>query len=365
MANSSQKTIHSIPVSAYQPVALERPLKLFGKTFKVHISTGLTFSPDTLLQSTLGMSLRQFLRKNNERTDTTLKDLWRGATKKNKLSETTRTLIKQRLGEFYPSDVLDDILDGREPATPLAWKSDWESLLKGMGESKDDLFHPLVERFAGLDRLAWSAWQSHKNGSPEKSMEMLETLCIGLHDEGWQQYYPNLILTVAILVDVSLQTLVWLELRSVTKHPVGCSRIPASQLLFLLASGKKPIGNWLLKMQKSAACANLQEFSVLMVSKDIKRHGYFVSHDLLKKWSSGVQLMPEKACECILKAVGGRLDVDREHGWFVIAKFLSFLCDLVIAGTRGEPPLWTTAQNQISRRHSELYEKERSRLLAS
>lgn len=344
----------AIPVSTYAPISLERPLGLFGKTFRVHISTGLTLSPDTVLQVLFGIGLLQLMRTDQGRPDRTLNALLRAGTGRNKVSGTTRKLIEQQLGTFLSSEVLDAVLQGNEPTTPPPWRSDWEVVQQGLGEPGEDDLYQLVARLARLDRLAWSARQLADNGSPEDGMALLRSH-IALPHEGWRQYNPNLSLAVAFLVDISLQTLAWLECRSVPEHPVDDAEVPASSLFALLAAGKKPIGHWLLRMQNSAACASLRDFSALMAGKGIKRHDYYVSHDLLKKWSSGRQLMPGKARDCVLEAVGGRVDAEREQRWFATARFLSFLCDLVIAGTREAPPSWAAAQEQISKRYGEVY----------
>lgn len=284
---------------------------------------------------------------------------------KNKLLGTTQKLIKQRFGAFFTSDILDEVLEGREPSAPMPWQSDWETLQQTMGESgKDDFIYPLVARFAHLDRLAWTARQLHDNGLPDDGMALLAPH-IGHSLEGWRKLNRSLSLTVMLLVDVSLQTLAWLELRSWPKQSIARTEIPASQLLPWLEPGKKLIGHWLLRMLTAADCKNLGDFSVLMARKSIKLHNNYVSHDLLKKWSSGGQLMPATACECVLKAAGKKLNFDQERGRFAVVRFLSFLCDMVIADTRGEPTSWAIAQDQISQRYFELYKLEYSRLLAS
>lgn len=357
MTPTAEKTICSIPVSAFPPVSLERPLKLFGGSFNVHISTGLTLCPNTLLQIVSGRSLLQFMREHKTRTDHSLRALFRAATGRNKPSETTRKLIKQMLGKQFPSEDLDEVLEGREPTFTRPWQSDWAVIQQTIDEPGDDDLYQLVARYANLDRIAWSVRQLYDNGSPSDGMALL-ALHIGYPVESWRQLNPNLILPVAFLVDVSLQTLAWLEWRSILKHPADCATAHASQLMPLLVQGKKPIGHWLLRMQESAKCTNLREFSAFMVSKGIKRHNYFVSHELLKKWSSGQQLMPVKASECVLNAVGGRLDAEQEKRRFAVARCLSFLCDLLISGTRGGSPLWSDVQDQILRRYNELYEIE-------
>ena len=364
MSATIKNSIQAIPISAFPPISLERPLKLFGNTFKVHISTGLTLSPDTLLKSALGISLQQWLRSNDKDAHSALKNLMRGATGKNKLSGTTKWLIKQKLGTAYASDVIDDLLDGREPSHPPPRESDWETLQRAMGEpGGDDMIYALVERFAFLDRLLWSVRQKREAGSVEEGNALL-LKHIGNPHESWAHYNPNLKPPVMFLVDISLQTLALMELRSMLTQSNNLSDFSASQLLTYLAPGKKPIGHWLLRVQESASCSNFRELGDFMASRGVKRHSYYVSHDLLKKWSSGVQLMPYDACQCILKAFDGKLDADHHHGWFAIARFLSFLCDLVIAGTHEKPPSWAVAQDQIRSRYAEIYAQEYSRLLA-
>lgn len=77
MPPTPEKDTHGIPLSQYLPVSLERPLKLFGETFSVFISTTLTLSPHTVLESAYGASGLQLARMQKERLDRALNALWR------------------------------------------------------------------------------------------------------------------------------------------------------------------------------------------------------------------------------------------------------------------------------------------------
>lgn len=342
------------------PVTLYRPLKLFGKTFKVHISTGLTLSPATVLHVAMGLSLLQLLRRykfpadknDNVRPEQALKDLLRGATGRNKLSVTTQKGVMKLFGPLLPEDALTAVLLGKEPPTPLAWQSEWDMALQGLGEPGDDVIYQLVQRLAMLDRIAFSARQL-----PEAAGVALLEPYIGRLREGWLKYNPNLSLAVAILVDTSLQTLAFIEGAAVSEHSRDKSKTRASRISPLLASGKKPLGHWLLNMQAAANCANLEEFSSLTLRKGIKHHDHALGHDLLKKWSSCQQMMPMEAAHSVLTTVGRGADRELELGRFALARFLSFLCDFVVAGSQGEPPSWKVAQEQIHRRYSELFDQ--------
>lgn len=360
MPELSKKIALSFPVSAFPTVTLYRPLKLYGRTFKVHISTGLTLSPDTVIRTVFGLSLLQVIRNckplaqgnGNECLEKIIKDLLRAVTKKNKLTSTTKSGVKRVLGRFFPEDALTAVLDGKEHPIPLPWESDWEALLRGLGAPGDDFIYLLVQRLARLDRVAWSARQM-----PEADIMALLELHIGRPHEDWQKYNPSLNLKVAFLVDVSMQTLVWLERLGECQPAPGCSEPQASLILPFLAEGKKPLGHWLLKIQNAARCANLLELSNLSFRKGIKLHGVDFSHDLLKKWSSGQQLMSMDAAKSVIKVVGDVENAERYLNSFWVARFLSFLCDFLVAGTHGEPPSWKNAQDMLYRRYEEVYEQ--------
>ncbi|MEO8119897.1 MAG: hypothetical protein ABI606_11315, partial [Rhodoferax sp.] len=147
-----KKTL-AIPLSAFPPVTLARPLNLFGRTFKVFISTGITLSPTTVLQSSIDMSLSQFIRSAGGVTDMILKDFMRGASGTNELKKETRENIEKLFGKHVPADSLACALRGDDSNLEIPWKSDWAALLAGLSEPGQDDFYQLVARLAELDAV--------------------------------------------------------------------------------------------------------------------------------------------------------------------------------------------------------------------
>lgn len=360
-----EKKSLSIPISRFDPVNLFRPLKLFGRDFKVHISTSLTFSPDTVLRASVGLSGMQILRGYQDTEGTrsignpakSLKDLLRAATGTNKISTTTIFGVKKTFGHLFDEQILDALLQGSEPSEPVPWRSDWEYFLQGLGDKQDDNLHDVVRRLCLLDRTAWSVRQL-----PVDEAVALLRAHIEIPHERWRVLNPKLNLRVAYLVDCSLQTLAWMEC-SFNKKCNGDSLIESESLFLpLLKPEKKPLGHWILKLQTLSNSTSLAEFSSVLLKKGARRHSFSISHDLLKKWSSGQQLMPGKAAESVLIAMGERVDIDKEKELFAAARFLSFLCDLIVAGTSDEEPTWKSAQEQIFKRYRELLANSRPAL---
>lgn len=347
----------SIPISMFPPVSLERPLKLFGKTFRAYTSTGLTFSPDTILRVSYGISLREYIRNEDIQFAQLLDALWRGTTKKNKLSATTRTLIKQKFAKIFATEVLDKLMIGDDSLQSEPWTSDWETILQGVTADDDDAIRPLIERFAKIDRAAYLANLLHaKGGSIEECMELLDEYVAAKNlFKVWQQSVLKLLLPIAQLVDVALQTLVWLELRNQPDSE--------SQLLNFLTAGKTPLGHWLVQIQQSTNCSNLEQLSVKMARLNLTHHDRVVSHDLLRKWSAGQQLMPYSAGKCVLNSAGNSINKDLWGHYFEAARFMSFLCDLLIAGSLDESPSWELVQSELFKRYKELYDYERTKLM--
>lgn len=339
----------SIPLSAWPAVELYRPLVWFGPTFSVLVSSVLTLSPHTVLQVTSGLSILELIRKWDQPEHGVqgpgaahkLKDLMRGALGRNVLSTTTKHGVKNIFGAFFSRDVLDAALAGNEVPDPTVPSSDWEAVLKGMGAGDEGFLAQLVQHMSRLDGLA-----ACMNGSAEvevtKAIGPYLEWCLGQHSST-AKVKPQ----VAILVDSSLRTLCWME----TLNPPTPSQ--RSVLLPMLAQGKTPIGNWLLGMQQAAGCSTLAELSSLVLRKGVLYKGRAISHDLLKKWSSGQQLMPLAGAQAIIQATGST-DPETARNLFGVVRFLAFLCDFLAAGTEGENALLGRSQREVRRRYCEL-----------
>ena len=340
-----------IPVSRFAPVPLQRPLKYFGRKFQVHISSPLTFSPATVLQAAFGFSLQQFIKADKRGAAMALRDLWRGVTKKNRLSATTRKRIVRELPRLFTAETMDSLLSGEEPREEPELGFDWEILLLTIGSGSSDESYQIVKEAARFDAAMRTAREVAVK-DPEKASGLLTPLqkCML---EGWEG--SRLDPRVALLIEVSL--LVWARVE--VRRARACSNAPPHELnlLKLLATDRKPLGHWLAAMGQAVGCKTLPELSRQMALKNIRRHRYLVSYDLLKKWSGGVQLMPLHGADCVIRAVGSRIERTHAQQAFALARWGSFLCELVIAGTYGSPPTWRAAQDQLYQRYTAIRAK--------
>lgn len=67
--------------------------------------------------------------------------------------------------------------------------------------------------------------------------------------------------------------------------------------------------------------------------------------------------MPQVAIRPVSRSVRvrERERFDRLQDRYYVARFLTFLCDLVWAGIPGETPTWTDIQAQLKSRYSQVY----------
>jgi hypothetical protein len=328
---------------------LKRALGGFGKTFKVYYSTALTFSPDTVTRAALGLTAETFLyrvlqgrRPRDKSSSDRFRDLLRGVQRKNRLLPRTRDRIAETFS--IERDVIDIVLDEPEKLAP-AGKSEWQIFhqqLSRMGEH--DHFYAVIERLSELDAAAMEALRLRNAGDQQAAIDLLwpyvEATAI------WRALNPPVISAVCLLLEHNLRTIAFIDQR--------ISRAGRSEVLSLLMPGRSPMGHWLSSMRHTARHSNLREFSRRFAAKDIRRNKFWVNHALLRKWSSGTQLMPFAGMQCVLRAVRGRIDELSAGRRFGYARWLAFLCELLIAGTDGTPPSRAAAQAQIRRRYERL-----------
>jgi hypothetical protein len=289
------------------------------------------------------------MRQDKRRPDIAFRNLWRGATRRNRLSSTTRRPIEKLFGSFFGHETLQSLLIGETPAKIPDMGSDWEVVRQSMGPPGEDDLYRLVEEAARFDSIARAVKDHLEHERTADAFQVAGGLFKDIR-KSWSKINPPIDVRVAILIDVSLR--VWACVEERRKRHRAAARGRTLDLLALLRHGHKPIGHWLVGIQESARRRDLRDLSGLISGKGIKRHKHLISHDLLKKWSSGRQLMPPEGREGVLQAVAGRVDADRERERFALARWASFLCDLLIAGTQGDPPSWSAAQEQIRRRYS-------------
>lgn len=259
-AQAATEVGSSIPISLFPPVTVQRPLRLFGRSFQVYISSALTFSPATVLEAAVGLSWLQLLRQDKRRPDIALRDLWRGITRKNRLSKTTCEKVRRIAGWFFPPETLQPLLIGEMPVHVPPMGSDWEILHQTIGPPGEDAVYRLVERCAQFDATARVARNHLAHQRTEEAAHLLRGLDFR---EGWARFGYKVDVRVVLLIEVSLHIWAHVECRRERHGVVAKTR--TSDLLALLQHGRKPIGHWIQDMQKIAGRKTLLESLVLFV----------------------------------------------------------------------------------------------------
>lgn len=345
-----------IPLSAYAPVSLARPLSLFGATFQVHLSASCTLNPGTALLAVMDISLLTFLRKETPVLFQHMKTLTYAGTGKHRPSETTRKRIQQDLKLLDPEAVVA-ILDGREPP-PAPAHSDWRTVLRGMGEGESNFVRDIATNLASWDDQALHIRGLTQAGKKEQAHACSETM-MSASLPAWQALNPRVLhaLQVLILMESSLQTLARL-MRAVDSPSLDLTS-RESQITQLLDPSRRPLGHWLHDVQQASDCKSLSDLAQRLLGVGAKHNDRNITHDLLKKWSSSSNVvMPRTAVAPVLRSVRLRERAERLQDRYHVARFLTFLCDLLWAGIPGEAPAWADIQAQIKSRYSQIYRLE-------
>ena len=99
----------------------------------------------------------------------------------------------------------------------------------------------------------------------------------------------------------------------------------------LLNPLQKPLGNWFSELHLAVGCKNNQELACLLFRLRKLSDGKPNSHDRLKKWAS-VQLgnvMPVDGMKVVCSTVADATARDRLESRFLVARFLTFIVDMV------------------------------------
>lgn len=338
-----------LPVSAYPPLELPHPLQLFGREFKVRLSTRLTFSPDTLARAVLDTSLDAVLRKEMPQWHLLLRKLLYTAQRKHTPSSTTKQLLVTQLAPVIPVESLRRALAGEEVAS--APSSDWATVLQGLKDGGGEL-NALATCLAACDAhlLEFVAPLARQDkGAANTHLEMLFAEEIAT----WRALNPHLLMQVCLLVEVALKALAFVEFQG--PHPAAGPDPRASCFDVLLSPGLRPVGQWLKEVYTASDCKNLGQLAGRLEWRS-KYHGRHISHDLLRKWSSSKKgVMPAPAMRPLLAAVRQKNWADTLPGRFYVARFFTFICDLLRASTIGEPPAWELVQAQVRSRYAQAY----------
>jgi hypothetical protein len=346
-----------IPVSVYPPLTLARPLSVFGPAFKVHLSAYATLSPDTVMQASLDTSLHSFLHAEMPDWTLSLKKLLYIGTGKHRPSDGTKRLLKGQFKGVFEPDALNAVLHAQEPpeAPP---HSDWDLVLRGMHRGEPGLVRDIATGLAAYDHEVLQMRALHRAGDQAAAQAAANQL-LGNSLQAWKSLTPPLATPtrVVLLVDSSLQVLSTLICTADAPSVDLAAR--ETHITSLMAPGHRPLGHWLTEVRSACDCRTLAELSQRLLKVDAKHLQRPISHDLLKKWSSSQKVaMPRTAVKPVLSGVRITEQAELLNNRFYVARFLTFLCDLVFAATPGEAPLWPDCQAQVRERFVQIYRRE-------
>ncbi|MEC4723421.1 hypothetical protein RY831_30215 [Noviherbaspirillum sp. CPCC 100848] len=176
--------------------------------------------------------------------------------------------------------------------------------------------------------------------------------------EWWRRHAPGADGAVQRFVDRVLSLLAFVELWDHRLSRIASNRRRTFSFAAMLDPARTPVGHFLEAYGRLAGCANLGELSLLLVRRGVTHTGgRRISHDLLRKWASRNYMMPPRAAAALAKAAPAG---DRMQWQFEVARWLTFVCDLVRAAPADEIP-WEGAQEIVRVRYKTLAQNERIR----
>jgi hypothetical protein len=327
-------------------------MELFGDGFKVHLSTAVTFNPDTLARAVLDTGLAAVIRDGLPLYYHSLRKLLYIAGGKHTPTATTKTVLMQQFERVLHREDLERALNGENaPADPT---SDWAAVVQGLQGEGDALLH-VASCLAACDAHVLEFVGPLALQSGREVADAHLNALFGGERAAWQALNPRLLMQVFLLVEVALKTLAWLECR-LEPGPAGRG-LQHSAVDRLLAPDRKPIGNWLYEVCDASGCRDLGKLSEELLRRGSLHLKRPISHGLLRRWaSSSSGVMPRVAVSPVLAGVGLQKQVDRLRSRYYVARFFTFLCDLLRAATVGEPrPSWEEVQAQVRSRYAQAY----------
>lgn len=349
----ASKAVDAFPTSRFPPVALVRPLKVFGASFTVEVSSHLSLGPDTVLRAAIGKSIQTLLRDEGKLQP--LKQMRYALLGKHQLTTTTRSTILRAVGPLSAS--LTTVLDSAPPSEGLKAMSDWQCVAASWGPlSPDNQLDIILSCFIKLDELGEAAAALKAAGHREDAESMLAAR-FSRTLPAWSKLCPQLSLIGCLLLDSSLMVLVEAETLGSPgkKRPVGQDSVVET----FLDPSAKPIAHWLRQVLSITKCTDLRVLSDLLERRQVRHHGQRpISHDTLKGWSAMKpgMLMSLDGCRSLLEIVSDKQAKDRLLLRFALARFLAFLCDYLLSSVYAGPPSWRGAQEILLTRYLQIAE---------
>lgn len=315
--------------------------------------------PDSFLQITFGKSLGGLIRRQPKLHESVrrAKYILEG---RHQPTDTTVAVIAQAFASFFSPEATKAVLRGQMAEHDLPPFLPWRELQRALGPIPGDTRGWIGDTLVAylVDRESFYARLVHHEKAGRASMErrsLEEQLQQGL--SAWKVLNPRLTASTVPLVEELLRCIAWLDVHLQPAHPGKSAFAP------FLAPSRRPMGHWLHEVgcasnARSIAklAKRLQELDVLY--KGDNKEDPYIKVDLLKKWSASQKLlMPVEALQPVLTGVSPDHRPQLE-GRYYLARWLSFLVDLVRAGTQGDAPEWKEAQDQVRCRYTEAYRIE-------
>lgn len=331
------------PTSLYPPIPLARPLPVFGKSFRVELSSGLTLNPDTVLRAAIGKSLQTLLRE--EGLLQPLKQLRYGLLGLHQPSSTTKPTIRSVMGPAGEKFVA--VLDGAPIPEELEKMSDWSTLAMTWDVmSPENAMHVAVKSYIELDKFAAQISAFTADNGREAGEQMFQAR-FGELLPTWRELCPHLLLVGCVRIETSLQVIADIEaMPRAASVEVNAGSLVAD----FLDPTRRPIGHWLRQVAEKMKCSNNKELADLLVRRGILRpDGRAITHQTLKDWSAmkpGL-VMSLDGCQALLQVVADKEAAQVLLFRFALARFLAFLCDFLRACVSTEAPPWEEAQRVL------------------
>lgn len=327
-----------------------RDLPVFGKSFRVELSSGLTFNPDTVLRAAIGKSLQTILR--TEKVLQPLKQFHYGILGLHQLSSTTKATICSAMGPVGEKVIA--VLDGAPVPEDLDNMSDWSALAMTWGcMSPDNAVDVVVKSYIELDQFAAALSACDVSHGREVAEQMLQAR-FGQMLPAWRALCPLLLLAGCLRIETSLHVVA--ELEAMPRH-VSTECAAASLVADFLSPTAKPLGHWLRQVAETVKCNNNKELADLLARRGIlHRGGRPITHDTLKGWSAmkpGL-IMSLDGCQALLEVVVDKEVAQRLLCRFALARFLAFLCDFLRACVSTEDLSWQQAQRVLLARYGQI-----------
>jgi hypothetical protein len=255
------------------------------------------------------------------------------------------------LGGAFNANQLEQALDGDSPDAPL--ESQWAMVMKGLG-SQDWELPFIASRLAAWDAMFLEGRSLHLQGQADEAKAKV-TQSIAPCLAAWRDLCPSLDGCLCMPADTALQVMAQLEIQYARDLSLELGQ--TSRISHLLSDTRRPMGHWLYAIVQETKVKSLTELGKSLHRLEVQHKGRTISYDRLKQWASATSIViPVDAAQALLQAVPIEEARLRLQGLFYLARCMTFLVDIVWAGTT-EAMEWSCAQAAVKRRYEMLYQQ--------